>query len=484
MRGVDLAVPSASLRSWVPLRQNPVVYDGTRRIFRALVRHSEQARADEKGSAMSSRPLTADGDLLTAYLEDLKLHDYAPLLARLPTGTVHGASGERDASSTSLARFLIRVAQPMAVSQGITSMWTDMCQNSLDAPSDEEVHRVLHYCLCLHIVTRELAASPSLARSVLEHQRRALRQTTNWWMYLSAFEHAKLITLERALIFFSRHREGELPIPDNFGRIGLPFNILEAVLQDALIYRKFDNAWAGVPLILARPGRAGRPASLSDDGRRAVRMHLPLADQWKDLYVSWNLAFTASYKDAPYFSAALLCPCILGATPDEFMYHRTFALHLHASAQIRARCRLGVGPGERVQAMRDWAKSFRLSGLTDAWGARNLRTAHSYFAEVAPLQGWVGEGWHRDWAIPLIQAQRERTSMRGVVSPLRAARKSTGEAPLLRSPDEPPPPSARAALAFNVVGLGFAVAAVTPLALAAVAAPIAEAALVATSAAV
>ena len=208
---------------------------------------------------MSSRPLTADGDLLTAYLEDLKLHDYAPLLARLPTGTVHGASGERDASSTSLARFLIRVAQPMAASQGITSMWTDMCQNSLDAPSDEEVHRVLHYCLCLHIVTRELAASPSLARSVLEHQRRALRQTTNWWMYLSAFEHAKLITLERALIFFSRHREGELPIPDNFGRIGLPFNILEAVLQDALIYRKFDNAWAGVPLILARPGRAGRP---------------------------------------------------------------------------------------------------------------------------------------------------------------------------------------------------------------------------------
>ena len=213
MRGVDLAVPSASLRSCSRCGRTQWCTMGRAGFFAHLCAIASRPARDEKGSAMSSR-LTADGDLLTAYLEDLKLHDYAPLLARLPTGTVHGASGERDASSTSLARFLIRVAQPMAVSQGSTSMWTDMCQNSLDAPSDEEVHRVLHYCLCLHIVTRELAASPSLARSVLEHQRR--RPADDQLVDVPfRLEHAKLITLERALIFFSRHREGDLPIPDN-----------------------------------------------------------------------------------------------------------------------------------------------------------------------------------------------------------------------------------------------------------------------------
>ena len=54
------------------------------------------------------------------------------------------------------------------------------------------------------------------------------------------------------------------------------------------------------------------------------------------------------------------------------MFHRTFALHLHASAQIRARSRLGIGPGGRVQAERNWAQACRAAGLVDAWGDRNL----------------------------------------------------------------------------------------------------------------
>ena len=130
------------------------------------------------------------------------------------------------------------------------------------------------------------ALASRLARHVLEHQRVALRSERGWWKHLSAFEYAKLITLERALVFFGYHRAkasepSHLPIPANFGRIGLPFNIFEAVLQDAVFYRQPANAWAGVPLILARPGRAGRPAALSPDSRRAVRMHLPQPDAWK-----------------------------------------------------------------------------------------------------------------------------------------------------------------------------------------------------------
>jgi len=40
------------------------------------------------------------------------------------------------------------------------------------------------------------------------------------------------------------------------------------------------------------------------------------------MYVSWNMAFTTAYADAPYFCAALLAPCVLGAKRDEFMFYR------------------------------------------------------------------------------------------------------------------------------------------------------------------
>ena len=43
-------------------------------------------------------------------------------------------------------------------------------------------------------------------------------------------------------VFFGYHRApagspAHRPIPANFGRIGLPFNVFEAVLQDAAVYR-------------------------------------------------------------------------------------------------------------------------------------------------------------------------------------------------------------------------------------------------------
>ena len=395
--------------------------------------------------------------------------------------------------SRDLRRFVIAVARAASQSEQLLEIVGD-CAAALSTPSDEEVHRIVHYCLCLHLITQELAASPELARHVLKHQQVALRSEQGWWKHLSAFEHAKLITLERALVFFGYHRAkasepSHLPIPANFGRVGLPFNIFEAVLQDAVFYRQSANAWAGVPLILARPGRAGRPAELSPDSRRAVRMHLPQPDAWKDLYVSWNLAFTANYQDAPYFSAALFCPCILGASPDEFMYHRTFALHLHASAQIRARSRLGVGPGGRVQAERDWAQACRRAGLVSAWGDRNLRAAHEYYAACAPALGWITTAWHRQLALPLLQRQianldgatEGATTKRGVVVPTARPSAATPPVPLPLAGDTdrsgaPALWPGQIGLATNVVGLAASIVTVAPFTLLLVVPALAEAA--------
>jgi len=257
---VSVATPRAAAslpRSWVPLRESPTAYEVSRAASRALVRR-QLAYASSGDGAPSAVP-TINSETLTAFLSDLRLDTFEPLLARLPAGTFAGASGPPIAS-TDLRRFVVAAARAAADNAQLVAMLRD-CRSSLEVPSDEEVHRLVHYCLCLHLITKELAASPELAREVLEHQCNALRASKDWWKFLSAFEHAKLITLERALVFFSYHRApagspAHRPIPANFGRIGLPFNVFEAVLQDAAVYRQTANAWSGVPLVLARPGRA------------------------------------------------------------------------------------------------------------------------------------------------------------------------------------------------------------------------------------
>ena len=162
----------------------------------------------------------------------------------------------------------------------------------LEPVSDEDVHALVHYTLMLDQVTRALARDPELAAQVYARLRLAVRSTADWWRPLGLFEvrppapippsrcrpHAapspasarraralrlctrtaspaparprphlrrvgrcartrvprqlaKLATVERTCERFIRHRR-EASLPANFGHVGLPVNILEAVLQD------------------------------------------------------------------------------------------------------------------------------------------------------------------------------------------------------------------------------------------------------------
>ena len=111
---------------------------------------------------------TINSETLTAFLSDLRLNSFEPLLARLPAGTFVGASGP-PIGSTDLRRFVVAVARAAADNPQLVTMLRD-CRSRVETPSDEEVHRLVHYCLCLHLITKELAASPQLASEVLEHQ--------------------------------------------------------------------------------------------------------------------------------------------------------------------------------------------------------------------------------------------------------------------------------------------------------------------------
>ena len=354
------ALPSA-LRlppsSGVPLRSVPAAHAMVRSVASSL------RRTADSSSSPTSIPI--DGALISRYLGDMGLADCDPLRAACE----QLACGD-------LRRFLIASARPLVDNACLMRLLR--LQPHSEAPfgaTDSEVHAVVHYSLTLHVVTRVLASDPDLAARVLEQQKATTRSQPRWWASLAPFELFKLGTVERSLELFSEHRTGRSRLPPHFGQVGLPINIVEAICED-LRRGQLLNACAGVPLLLARPG--SRPAALSADSRRAVAMHMPQSEEWKQLYVSWNLAFTSTWADSPFFAAALAAPCVIGSRTEEFLFHRAFALHLHICAQLTRRQQLGVRDGSLpVQAERDWHDE----GVSEAWGRVNLEAARGFHAQ-------------------------------------------------------------------------------------------------------
>jgi hypothetical protein len=349
------------------LHTQPSVHSALRSTTAALHRHV----------GASSGLVPVDAELSSTLLEALGVSECPLLLDTLPSNLVAGARGP-SSSSADLRRFLVSVARPVASNALLTQMLHAEPLRILgDAADDAEIHRLVHHCLVLDLITAACARDPRLGQAVFAAARGALEATD---VRQAWFERAKTVTIEKSLELFDDHRLGRQRIPALFGRIGLPFNILEAVAQDASIGR-LPNAWAGVPLMLARPGHA--PASVSDDAARAVRVHMPLPAEWQRLYLSWNLAFTTSWADGPYFAASLLAPSVAGAPPEEFVFRRAYALHLQITAQMRAR-RAGAAPIATLsQGTRDW----RDAAVSDAWGELNAAAATAFARKVDAMAG-------------------------------------------------------------------------------------------------
>ena len=230
-----------------------------------------------------------DADLCTGFLARMGLDTCEPLLARIPEGVVAGATGRARPRDASLRLFIRAVARESNKLDLLPRLLAELSDGrSLVRPEDDvEISRMVHYSLCLHLITRAMAEDPTLAEAVMERVEATIRRDPLWWRHLSVFEHAKLITVEMTLHRFAACRRAA-SIPGNFGHVGLPFNILEAVLED-LRFGHAENVYAGLALMRAAPGQLGGKATLSQDARRAVRMQMPVPCLWKDLYVSWNM---------------------------------------------------------------------------------------------------------------------------------------------------------------------------------------------------
>lgn len=243
------------------------------------------------------------------------------------------------------------------------------------------LRRVLAYAVALDRLTKLIRGD----YRVLDAMRAHWKQYKKRGKHLKAFNlfgKAKFLTMEFATARYLDNLRKRKISPDA-GRITLPLNIMEAVLEDLRLGNK-DNARTGLTLAFAKPGekkknpRTGAgPTTFSDDGK-AIAYRVPLAKRWADLYTVWNLAFVSHYGRFPYLFAKLLTPQVLCYAPDPtgYVYNRAVALyiHLHQAAFEKLDREAAKSAGKPYTEELAWADST----LTKIFSSVNVSSAKDY----------------------------------------------------------------------------------------------------------
>ncbi len=262
----------------------------------------------------------------------------------------------------------------------------------MEADKQRVLPDMIAYAVVLDRLTKAMRDDYTLISTCEACYKRA-RNEVNIWKHMDAFQFAKLFSIEYpANKFVEFHQSGK--IPTDFGRNLAPLNVAEACLEDV----KKDhvgNARAGWSLIVNRPGdnadnykTGAGPTHWSEDGK-AVEFAPPLALQWDDLYITWNLAFMAQRNYGPYSLMKLLMPQLSSYRdhPQEFMYNRVISLYTHINwAFIRQ-----AEDAKSGRPAEEWADEKLLA----LWGRFNRDSAHNYDdALVAADPTWIN--WLND----------------------------------------------------------------------------------------
>ena len=109
------------------------------------------------------------------------------------------------------------------------------------------------------------------------------------------------------------HTDGA--VPADLLSILLPLNIAEASLLERA-YGKKGNASAGYTLMTNATGpqrydpkTGAGPAKFRDD-KKAIEIHMPFAENWANLYGSWNEGFIANLRAYLYHIPKLQIPTV------------------------------------------------------------------------------------------------------------------------------------------------------------------------------
>lgn len=266
---------------------------------------------------------------------------------------------------------------------------------SLPSGRAEVLRLATCYGVLLERMTRLFREDWRIIRALRLHWRSLETAEQDFTRALTWFGRAKVRTMEYVIDDLLRIHESGV-VPASWGRAIVSLNILEAGADDALA-GYVANARTSILLARTAAGltsaaseiHAG-PARFSAD-RQAIRFSPPLPRQWMDLYVTWNLAFCATFEDAPFFFAKLLIPRVIGSwcTPEEFVYNRALALYVQVYYGVFTRIDRSrrVAAGECDAPLETCPTSWRDRDLTVAWGEANLTSSRHYAASLASRPG-------------------------------------------------------------------------------------------------
>jgi len=211
----------------------------------------------------------------------------------------------------------------------------------------------------------------------------------DWQPRVNFFERLKVPTIRGPFQKkYMDFKTGVRPFDDEAsGGHSLQLNILEAMFQDTLMGFD-DNAASGFELFCQSVDKEPHQVLGEDIVREWVRdgepTGVPLSVPafpvaWANLYVSWNAAFCATYREAPYFWSKLLNPAVGGIHherhPGLFIYTRVVTLLLHITFLMSSREETGWG--EHFSLL-DW----RDERLIEVWGRINRAAGDAYQRRV------------------------------------------------------------------------------------------------------
>jgi len=199
------------------------------------------------------------------------------------------------------------------------------------------------------------------------------------------------------------------------GALGIPVNILEAVISDFVEHNP-DNAKAGAVLAWNHPGHfttnaatgEGPTELIGTGNNRSFAYHYPLAQQWSDLYSVWNVDFVMhEFTDWPITIPKLLIPsvaCYVGK-PERYIHQRGIALW----ALINIKFRFGFNEKPDGSRLFDWD----VTDLSLKLAKLNLQSADDYVARLEKADPPLGKRLKKEVGDVVAEAKKKGAALLG-----------------------------------------------------------------------
>lgn len=255
----------------------------------------------------------------------------------------------------------------------------DYLENQVDDEGATVFPDVVAYAIALNRLTIVMQNDWKVLNACVTFWRN-FRIAINLDKYLSSFVKIKLISVELAMDQFKEyHTTGT--IPGNTGKMLVPLNIMEAVIEGSNNGYK-NNKDAGIALALNNagslthdPNTGAGPSGWSDD-KKSVVYYAPFPLEWANLYTTWNMAFVSDFTSFPYVMCKLLIPQVNNYQdkPEEYIYNRAIALYTHLHYTLLTRAAGNVSKSNHIE----WNDP----ELTSLWGKVNKQSAKKYLRKI------------------------------------------------------------------------------------------------------